>query len=116
MEQFPMPPKNVSATLMQKWPDDSVKLNLKGKLSDIERNILGSTKYIADNFDKLFDENKKLQVKIRTYICPRSIVSTSHGLQALLKQRISGELMLSASCILNLNMKLHSCASIWNTS
>ncbi|KAG0587574.1 hypothetical protein KC19_2G174000 [Ceratodon purpureus] len=61
MEQFPMPAKNVGATLKQKWPDDTVKLNLKGALSEIERNILRDTKYIADNFDKLFDENKKLQ-------------------------------------------------------
>ncbi|KAG0504787.1 hypothetical protein M758_N017500 [Ceratodon purpureus] len=61
MEQFPMPAKNVGATLKQKWPDDTVKLSLKGALSEIERNILRDTKYIADNFDKLFDENKKLQ-------------------------------------------------------
>lgn len=63
MEQHPMPVKTVGALLKQKWPDDTVKLNLKGKLSEIERNIIGQTKYIADNFDKLFGENKKLQVR-----------------------------------------------------
>ena len=65
--------KPVGATLKQKWPDDTVKLNLKGKLSEIEKNILRGTTFIADNFDKLFDENQKLGVIICIRIFSQSL-------------------------------------------
>jgi hypothetical protein len=101
MEQFPMPAKNVGATLKQNWPDDTVKLHLKGKLSDIERNILGGTKYIAHNFDKLFDENQKLQVKnLCTHTLSLHSLCIAHE-PALLRQETSLKKMLPASTFLD---------------
>jgi len=64
-----MSDKDVKVKLKKNWPYDGVKLHLEGKLTEIERNCIGHSKYIAKNFDKLYNEDELLKVKICISAC-----------------------------------------------